>query len=62
MFRSYLYQRSLIALATVHHAAATGGLASWQIVLIGIGIPLALVVVTVLVRLARRRAITRPAG
>jgi hypothetical protein len=62
MFRSYLYLRSLIALAAVHHPAATGDLASWQIALIGIGVPLALVVVGVLVRLARRRGASSPAG
>jgi protein-S-isoprenylcysteine O-methyltransferase Ste14 len=48
--------------ATVHPAAAGGGLTSWQIALIGVGVPLALVAVAVLVRRARtaRRAAPSP--
>lgn len=62
MFRSHLYQRSLIALATVHHAAAAGGLTGWQIALIGVGVPLAAVAITILVRLARGRRASSPTG
>lgn len=62
MFRSYLYPRSVITLATVRHAAATGGLTGWQIALIGVGVPLALVVVTVLLRMARGRRASSPTG
>jgi len=39
--------------ATGHPAAGTAGLAGWQIALIGVGVPLAVVVVTVLLRRAR---------
>jgi hypothetical protein len=49
--------------ATVHHTAASGGgLASWQIALIGIGVPLAATAVIVLVRLvqAAHRAAPSP--
>lgn len=48
--------------ATVHHAAAGGGLTGWQIALIGVGVPLAAVAVTVLVRRvqAARRAAPSP--
>jgi hypothetical protein len=60
MFRSYLYQRSIIALAAVHHAAATGGLTDWQIALIGVGVPLALVAVSVVLRLARGHRASSP--
>lgn len=62
MFRSYLYSHSVIALATVHHAAATGGLTNWQIALMGVGVPLAAVVVTILLRLARGRRASSPTG
>jgi hypothetical protein len=61
MFRSYPLQRSLAALATVHHAAASG-LTGWQVALIGIGVPLAAVVATILVRLARGRRASSPTG
>lgn len=44
---------SLAPQATIHHAVATAGPAGWQIALIGIGVPLAAVAVTVLLRLAR---------
>ena len=57
-----LRRRSPVALvpqAAVHHAAATGGLTGWQIALIGIGFPLALTGVGVVLR--RTRA-ARPAG
>jgi hypothetical protein len=48
--------------ATVHHAASGGGLTSWQIALIGVGVPLAAVAVAVLVRRVRtaRRAAPSP--
>ena len=48
--------------ATVHHAAAGGGLTGWHIALIGVGVPLAAVAVTVLVRRVRaaRRAAPSP--
>jgi hypothetical protein len=50
--------------AAVHHTAAGGGLASWQITLIGLSVPVAAVVVTVLVRRvqAARRAASSPNG
>ena len=45
-------------LATVRQAGTNGGLTGWQIALIGIGVPLAAVVVTVVFRRVRsaRRA------
>ena len=44
--------------AAVHQTGTTGGLTTWQIVLIGVGVPLAAVVVTVVLRRVRaaRRA------
>jgi hypothetical protein len=39
--------------ATVHHTAAGGGLAGWQITLIGIGVPVAAAAITILVRRVR---------
>jgi hypothetical protein len=62
-----LYRRAPVALvrqAAVHQAAATG-LTGWQIALIGIGFPLAVVVVGgVMLRRARaaRRATPPPAA
>jgi hypothetical protein len=46
-----------VSLAAAHHAAS-GGLTSWQIALIGIGFPLALIIIGILVRRAKgaRRA------
>ena len=48
--------------ATAHHAVTTGGLARWHIALIGVGVPLAAVVGTVLLRRIRaaRRAASSP--
>jgi hypothetical protein len=65
MFGSYLYRRSPVALvpqASVHHAVAGGGLTGWQIALIGVGVPLAAAVVTILLRRARARRPSSPAG
>jgi hypothetical protein len=61
-----LHRRAPVALvpqATVHQAAATG-LTSWQIALIGVGFPLALIVVGIVVMRVRaaRRAAPPPAG
>jgi hypothetical protein len=48
--------------ATVHPAATTGGMTGWHIALIGVGVPLAAAVVTVLARRvqAARRATSSP--
>jgi hypothetical protein len=50
--------------ATADHAVTTGGLATWQIALIGVGIPLALAVVGIAARRikAARRAASWPAA
>ena len=51
-----LHRRAPVALvpqATGHPAAATAGLAGWQIALIGVGVPLAAAAITVLLRRAR---------
>jgi hypothetical protein len=45
-------------LATAHQTGTSGGLTSWQIALIGVGFPLALAVVAVLLK--RARAARRP--
>jgi hypothetical protein len=52
-----LYGGPPVRSATVH-AATTSGIAGWQIALIGVGVPLAAAVVTVILRRARaaRRA------
>jgi iron-sulfur cluster repair protein YtfE (RIC family) len=52
---------SQVPLATVHHPAASG-LTGWQIALIGVGVPLALIAIGILLRrtLAARRAATPP--
>jgi hypothetical protein len=49
-------------LATVHQTGTAGGLTSWQIALIGVSVPVAAVVVTVLLRRVRgaRRAVHSP--
>ena len=46
------------------HAATTGGTTGWQIALIGVGVPLAAAIVTVILRRARaaRRAAVSPTG
>lgn len=61
-----LHRRAPVALvpqAAVHQAAATG-LTSWQIALIGVGVPLAVIVAGIVVMRARaaRRAAPPPAG
>jgi hypothetical protein len=51
-----LYRRSSAALApsaTVQHTATTGGITGWQIALIGVGVPLAAVVLTIVLRRVR---------
>jgi iron-sulfur cluster repair protein YtfE (RIC family) len=52
---------SQVPLATVHHAAASG-LTGWQIALIGVGFPVALIAIGILLRRTRaaRRAATPP--
>lgn len=52
---------SQVPLATVHHPAASG-LTGWQIALIGVGFPVALIAIAILLRrtLAARRAATPP--
>jgi hypothetical protein len=51
-----------LLLATTGHAAAGGGVTTWQIVLIGIGVPLVLIAVGVLLRWAwvGRRSASSP--
>ena len=46
--------------ATVHYATAGGGLTSWQIALIGVGVPLAATAVIVLVRRVQAAHRTTP--
>jgi hypothetical protein len=62
---SRLSRHSAVALgssAIVQHAATTGGITGWQIALIGVGVPLAAAVLTIVVRRVRatRRGLHSP--
>jgi hemerythrin-like domain-containing protein len=60
-----LHRRSPVALtpqATIHHAAASGGITGWQIALIGIGVPAAMTAVAILIRRMKARRAASPTG